>query len=145
MIRFLLVSVFFFSLGLAHAQDSGPAAGTPPAGETTPEFMANKPCSKDIQTYCANVEPGGGNIAKCMRDNQDKLSTECKMSRDKMKKAFKEVKEACHDDYEKFCSNEKMGRGRVMKCMKEHSAELSAACKTEIEQKKAEHKARKNK
>lgn len=139
MIRFVLaamISVCF--INFAQAQE--PGAGAPPAGETTPEFASNQPCAKDIQTYCANVEPGGGNIAKCMRDNQDKLSTECKMARDKMKKGFKELKEACHDDFEKFCSHEQRGGGRIVKCMKEHKDQLSATCKTEMEAKKEARK-----
>lgn len=138
MIRFILATtVSLFFVGFA-AQAQEPSASAP-VGETTPEIVANSPCAKDVQTYCASVEPGGGNIAKCLRDNQAKLSTECKMARDKMKIAFKEVKAACHDDYEKFCETVKPGGGRIMKCMKEHKDQLSSTCKDEIEKKKSEY------
>ncbi|MNL86129.1 Cysteine rich repeat protein [compost metagenome] len=53
-----------------------------------------------------------------------------------MKEAFKDVKEACHDDVEKYCANVKSGRGRIMKCMKEHKEQLSPACKAEVEEMK---------
>ena len=90
------------------------------------------PCAKDREMYCAGVEHGEGRLMKCMKDNADKLSAECKAHQAKAKEAMKDVKEACHADAEKFCGDVKHGRGRVMKCMKEHKDELSEACKAEV-------------
>lgn len=42
---------------------------------------------------------------------------------------------ACKADREKFCANMKMGEG-MMKCMKEHEAELSPECKSMMEEHK---------
>jgi len=36
----------------------------------------------------------------------------------------------CHSDMEKFCKDVEHGGGAVMKCMKEHEAELSTECKS---------------
>ncbi len=93
---------------------------------------AENPCEQDMTTLCGSVEPGEGRMMKCMSENKDKLSPACKAHRDKMKAAMKEVKEACHDDFEKFCSEVKPGKGRVMKCMKEHKDEVSQGCKDEM-------------
>jgi hypothetical protein len=41
-------------------------------------------------------------------------------------------KGACKADYEKFCKDVKPGQGRIVKCMKQHEAELSVACKDQI-------------
>ncbi len=41
-------------------------------------------------------------------------------------------KGACKADYEKFCKDVKPGQGRIVKCMKEHEAQLSVACKNQI-------------
>ena len=100
-------------------------------------------CAADIAQFCQGVEQGGGRIMKCLHENSDKLSAECKATRDKMKAAYKEVKEACHEDFEKFCGDVKPGKKRIMKCMKEHKEELSAGCKAEMEQMKAKHKGHK--
>ncbi|MDG0817324.1 cysteine rich repeat-containing protein [Bdellovibrio svalbardensis] len=106
-------------------------------GFAVPAF-AEKPCEQDMATFCGTVEPGEGRVMKCMKENESKLSPACKSHIEKMKKEMKHVKEACHDDYEKFCSEEKPGKGRVMKCMKEHKDEMSQACKDEMN--KMKHK-----
>lgn len=104
------------------------------------------PCAKDRESLCGKIEPGEGRIMKCMRDNKDKVSAECKEHmKKKMSEHFQGLKEACHDDAEKLCSNVEHGEGRVMKCMKEHRDQLSGACKQEVEKMKEEHKHQKEK
>jgi len=100
------------------------------------------PCKKDMETYCANVTAGHGAKVKCLKENEAKLSKECAAHMAEAKEAMKEIAEACHADMESFCHDVKKGGGRVMKCMKEHKDQLSAACKEEIEKKKEEHKKR---
>lgn len=131
-------SVFFVlalgSFAHAHEEASAPAAAA-----------GGGACAADVAQLCSGVEHGDGRIAKCLRDNKDKVSAECKANHEKMKAAFKEVKEACHDDVEKFCSSVKGGKGRIMKCMKEHKEELSAGCKAEIAEMKEHRKNRRGK
>ena len=100
-------------------------------------------CKKDMETLCAGVEPGEGRLRKCMMENKDKFSTECKAQHEKMKEAMKDVHEACHDDAEKFCGDVKKGRGRMIKCMKEHKDEVSQSCKDEMMKVKETRKKRK--
>jgi hypothetical protein len=40
---------------------------------------------------------------------------------------------ACANDVKQFCSDVQPGRGNVMECLKEHQADLSAACKDRIQ------------
>jgi len=35
-------------------------------------------CRADVQKLCANVQPGGGRIVACLRQNKDNLSDACK-------------------------------------------------------------------
>lgn len=60
-----------------------------------------------------------------------------------MKTAMKGIHEACHDDAEKFCGDVKKGRGRMIKCMKEHKDEMSQGCKDEMAKMKETRKKRK--
>jgi hypothetical protein len=35
-------------------------------------------CGADVKAHCANVERGDGRIAKCLKENESKLSAACK-------------------------------------------------------------------
>ena len=49
----------------------------------------------------------------------------------------------CADDVQKFCKDVQPGEGRIAKCLKEHEADLSRACKRQmIEVKKRVHEFR---
>lgn len=98
--------------------------------------VGSGPCAKDRGALCAGIDSGDGKIFKCLQDNKDKLSAECKAHQEKMKEHYKEIKEACSDDVEKFCGEIKPGKGRIMKCMRQHKEELSSACKAEMAQNK---------
>jgi hypothetical protein len=47
----------------------------PPSGGMTTLRTA---CKADIETYCKDVQPGGGRIRDCLKANRDKLSQSCK-------------------------------------------------------------------
>jgi hypothetical protein len=36
-----------------------------------------KACKADRQTFCADVEKGGGRVMRCMKDHADRLSPPC--------------------------------------------------------------------
>lgn len=46
---------------------------------------AHKACMDDVDRFCRGVEPGGGKIAKCLKDHQSVVSPECKKEVDRMK------------------------------------------------------------
>ncbi|GIL40767.1 cysteine rich repeat-containing protein [Roseiterribacter gracilis] len=39
------------------------------------------------------------------------------------------IAEACTPDAQKFCKDVERGEGRIVKCLRDHAAELSPACK----------------
>ena len=39
---------------------------------------------------------------------------------------------ACAQDYQQLCKSVQPGGGRIVACLKQHEAELSAPCKTQI-------------
>jgi hypothetical protein len=41
----------------------------------------------------------------------------------------KALREACSDDARKFCAEVQRGGGRIVKCLRDHSAELAPPCR----------------
>lgn len=113
------------TIGFANPSFAGPGGA-----------YGNGPCKKDAETLCPGIKPGDGGLAKCLKENKDKLSPDCLAQHEKMKEAMSEMKEACHDDVQKLCADVPPGKGRIMKCLKRQNDQLSEACKTEMKEKK---------
>ncbi len=106
------------------------------------------PCRASFEKFCKNVKPGGGAIFKCLKEHEAELPPECKAHAEKMKGQqgqgmgmgegghrggkFKQAREACKTDREKFCKDVQPGSGGILKCMKENEAQLSADCKAAL-------------
>ena len=39
-------------------------------------YVANE-CDADLETYCANIRPGEGRLAQCLKKNEKKLNQRC--------------------------------------------------------------------
>jgi hypothetical protein len=99
-------------------------------------------CKADAQQHCKGVEPGKGRMVACLRKNEASLSPGCKeqMSkmderRDQARARMSEAKEACKGDAKQLCGDVKPGEGRMMRCLKDNEAKLSAACKAALQPK----------
>jgi hypothetical protein len=86
-------------------------------------------CAEDISKFCKDVKPGGGRIAKCLKDHENELSGTCKDEIAQVEKRFKETAEACHDDVLRFCKDVEPGGGRIANYLREHQSELSQECR----------------
>jgi hypothetical protein len=92
----------------------------------------DKPCVEDAKQLCKDVQPGEGRIARCMKEHEKELSPGCKENIAKAKEKIRDVAEACWDDAGKLCKDVEPGKGRILRCLKYHEAELSAACKEQM-------------
>jgi hypothetical protein len=95
-------------------------------------MMANHPCAADQKKLCAGVEPGEGRIINCMKEHEADLSPACKQKLAAKKGEWMEkhpVMAACKADKDRLCAGMTPGDGKLMACMKEHSSEVSEACR----------------
>jgi hypothetical protein len=104
------------------------------------EAQGQGPCADDLQKFCKDVQPGGGRIARCLKEHEDDLSLACKRQMTEVKKRVSELREACEDDALRLCAGVKPGGGRILKCLRENANELSPECKAKMETQKAIHK-----
>ncbi len=50
---------------------------------------ARKACGPDVQKFCGGVQPGEGRIIRCLKDNYNDLSPECRATFDQAKERIK--------------------------------------------------------
>ncbi|PNV75171.1 hypothetical protein [Leptospira inadai] len=99
--------------------------------QSGPPDESKNPCATDRQTYCKNV-PHGPRLHDCFRENDSKLSPTCKSHLAEMHARHEAVKQACASDEQKFCGDSGHGGGGPIGCLRNHEAELSAACKAAL-------------
>jgi len=92
------------------------------------------PCDGDIARFCANLRPGGGAIADCLKQNEAQLSPECKEQHlAEVGEAIRQTEEACGDDSVKFCGSYLQQKGyRLLDCLKLNVTGLSPNCRTKL-------------
>jgi hypothetical protein len=103
----------------------------------TPASFAQEPlqrgaCKADVAKFCKDVQQGQGRIVRCMKAHENELSPACKNLIAAQKEKSREFMQSCKADEAKFCNGIKPGGGRIINCLKQHEAELSADCKTHI-------------
>jgi hypothetical protein len=69
---------------VATGAPAAPPSGPPPierreqpASPREALFVIRRSCGADVRTYCRGVEPGGGRIIRCLRENAANLSPGC--------------------------------------------------------------------
>jgi 3-hydroxymyristoyl/3-hydroxydecanoyl-(acyl carrier protein) dehydratase len=92
------------------------------------EAVQNSACKADIAKFCKGVQPGQGRIVRCMNAHENELSVACKNLIAEEKEKSQEFVQSCKADAAKFCKDVKPGDDRIINCLKQHKAELSAAC-----------------
>jgi TolB-like protein len=93
------------------------------------EENAERACRSDVKSLCGNVEPGGGRIVACLNRNEAKLSPACREARERQRAVAQERNRACRPDVQRLCRDVQPGGGRILACLKQHTADLSDECK----------------
>ena len=121
----------------AVAQHKGPVEA---AAQGLVETVA-KGCDKELTTYCKDVTPGEARILACLYAFEDKLSGQCEyalydaaVQLERVINAVAYTANECRDDLTKFCSNIKVGEGRLLACIEKNEKQVSKRCKEAIKE-----------
>lgn len=92
-------------------------------------------CKEDITKFCAGVERGKGQIAKCLSENLDSLSPKC-VSEVKDFKKKTASKAPCFEDLMEYCSELPPIAGNYEYCLLRNESKLSDTCANDFRKKK---------
>lgn len=98
-----------------------------------------KGCMTELDTYCKDVTPGQKRLLACLYARNDKLSGKCEyalydaaVQLERAVAALTYMVNECAEDLGQFCSEVEAGEGRLLACLDEHAADVSARCKDAI-------------
>jgi hypothetical protein len=86
--------------------------------------MAQDTCGADIKKACANIEPGSGRIATCLKEHLKDISEGCKGRLAEIAAAGK----ACRAEVSSKCGDQRR-RTQKIACIRDALADLSDDCK----------------
>lgn len=85
-------------------------------------------CGAEIQRFCGHIETGQGKLHRCLDEHRAQLSPTCASKLKQLEARRQAVRQLCAADAGKHCGHLQPGQGRVVRCLREHGAELSPAC-----------------
>jgi len=102
----------------------------PPAGQAD-----EIPCTVEIQTYCADVQPGGGRIMQCLKINEEKLSMACAARLHDLQQTLSGPLGICRDDWVAYCYHPRASTARedMIQCLETYLGQLSSACQKALQ------------
>jgi hypothetical protein len=92
------------------------------------------PCTEEIRTLCADVQPGGGRILQCLSANEAKLSPACTGRVSDLQAFVSGAVGACRDDWAAYCYHPRASTSRqaIIQCLQANRANVSAGCQNAL-------------
>jgi hypothetical protein len=104
---------------------------------SAPQGQAQEmPCTEEIRTYCADVQPGQGRILRCLKQHESQLAPACVNRVAQLETTFSGTLAACREDWVAVCYHPHAGagKGEVVGCLTASEAKLSKGCKDALRQ-----------
>jgi hypothetical protein len=102
------------------------------AQQPTAGQKASAACKDDVTKLCQDVQPGQGRVLECLKSHQAEVSPGCAGFVKQVQQGLKQLSNACEPDVEQFCWDTPIGKRGIAGCLKQHAADLSAPCKSQI-------------
>lgn len=105
------------------------------------DVMLAEACKADVESYCADVEPGDGRVLDCLRNNRANLNERCRKEELRLSQLqAKDVRlrprlmKLCGEEMVVFCKDIKPGSGRMFTCLLENAQKsgFGSACTEEV-------------
>jgi hypothetical protein len=98
-------------------------------GSTEPAFGQTTRCQAEIAKLCAHTTPGRNQIAGCLRQNLEQLSSGCRSQIQAVSFQLKETRQPCEDELLLFCDQADLTEPRIAACLNRNRAALGPECR----------------
>ncbi|HWU41302.1 MAG TPA: hypothetical protein VN203_26915 [Candidatus Acidoferrum sp.] len=94
------------------------------------------PCTDEVRTLCADVQPGGGRILQCLKNNEAKLPMVCVQRLHDLERAASGPLAACRDDWVAYCYHPRASTGReeMIQCLQANQTKVSSSCQKAMQE-----------
>eukprot|EP00898_Chlorokybus_atmophyticus_P007954 jgi/Chlat1/815/Chrsp104S01269 len=98
-------------------------------------------CYKDRTSLCGDIPPGNARVIRCLQDQRDALSFECRATLFDQEVRMAEdidfkipMKKACEAEIQMWCKSVAHGHARVISCLRDKvdDVEMSEECQAEV-------------
>jgi hypothetical protein len=103
----------------------------------TPQGL--EPCSGELETLCAKVDPGAGRLLACLGEHDAQLPPACRQRVAQLSPPTDRTpmgpqsQQACRMDMQVHCSGVEPGGGRLKQCLLSHAPRISPPCKAALQ------------
>jgi len=98
-------------------------------GAAHAQAQGRGPCPQEVRKLCPDLRPGTAEFRECFEQHKGDLSPECQERLAQGQERFAKMQAACETEIQTHCSEGVDGGGRLLQCLRQHSAELSDGCK----------------
>ncbi|MBY0515927.1 MAG: cysteine rich repeat-containing protein [Bacteriovoracaceae bacterium] len=100
----------------------------------TLQARANE-CAAEREEFCSQVEPGKGQLMRCLNENKDQLGSKCQSA---LKEFVAKTKKSnpCFEELAENCSEMTSGRDRLTLCLIKNEKILGDSCRKDLTSKK---------
>ncbi len=100
---------------------------------------APNPCDADMKKFCANVTPGEGRPAACLRAYENQLAPACQEHINGMREHLRSYRKACRQDIAKFCPSVDEHLHHLRDCLGKHRKQLTVQCMNAMDALQGKH------
>ena len=86
-------------------------------------------CKAEVTQFCpADTAKGGGQVIRCLTQNETKLGPTCATAFNEIKARREKVRTVCAADVKKFCADGDKKGAAPVQCLRTKTAELTKDC-----------------
>ncbi len=92
------------------------------------------PCTEEIRSYCADVQPGGGRLLQCLSAHRAQLTVACTQRVEELQTLLAGPLGVCREDWVAHCYHARTGEpAGAVQCLRHYQQDVSPSCQKALQ------------